>query len=125
MARMVRASPSVMVLATIIGQLPIKTPNSSQKPTPAAKTIYMRSEIAFVSLLRMTCSACGTKAAVVSVAAKAETQSSISSSIHGGCRAGEPAPVLLAEQGSDLLPHLSMVGVEPAQLFRGEEGCVD
>ena len=37
----------------------------------------MNSEIARVSLWRMMCSACGTNAAVVSVAATAETRISI------------------------------------------------
>ena len=73
MAMMASASASVMAFEMMIGQLPIRQPNKSQSATPMAKLTYMNSEIARVSLWRMMCSACGTKAAVVSVAATLAT----------------------------------------------------
>src|SRR6478609_4956175 len=74
---MVRVSMNVMALETMTGQLWIRTPNTNQSATPLANATYMMREMPLVSLWRMICSAWGTKAAVVSVAARAETTSSM------------------------------------------------
>jgi hypothetical protein len=61
----------------IIGQFHNMKPKANQKATPLAKTKYICSEMARVSLWRMMCKAWGTNAIVVRVAAMAETNSSI------------------------------------------------
>src|ERR1700754_36992 len=77
MPTMASVSTSVMALETMMAQFPISTPNTSHSATPLAKATYITSEMALVSRWRMMCSACGTKAAVVRMAARADTQSSM------------------------------------------------
>src|SRR6516162_1980527 len=101
MVTMAAVSAKVIALEMMTGQLWIIMPNQNQSATPHANARYIISEMALVSLWRMMCSACGTKAPVVRVAASAETQNSMTS-LSVLVRGVDPGiGRLLAESGVD------------------------
>src|SRR5688572_11506949 len=81
--------------------------------------------MARVSLWRMICSACGTKAAVVRIAARLETRISIVMSADRRGRVSEPGPVVAEQNRLDLAPHPRVIGVEPGKLGGRELFRVD
>ncbi len=64
------ASAGVIALAVTIGYAPIRMPQTSHDATPAVKIAYMPIEMPCVARVRQVCQACGTKAIVVSAAAR-------------------------------------------------------
>ena len=112
-------------LEIMIGQLSIKKPKSNQNATPLANTTYITSEMALVSRCLMMCSAWGTKAAVVRIAASAETQVAMSDQPMRAVALRSHVRSAVLSRLLDLAPNARVIGIQPGKLLAVEQVSVD